>query len=375
MNLRPIILDRYLFREFVLAFVAVISFCALLLLVGSIFDKFGEILDSGAPISTIAYYFLSSLPGQLMHVIPIASMLAVLFSVGALARNNEVLAMLTSGVHGLRLSIPIVFGGIIIVIATFIMTEYVVPPLERANKIYELKLEGEDIREITMNANVFARGRNEWFYMARVYSNQEKEMMRPSIVNLSADHSAVRMRIEADSAQFQENNRDQKSSLWLFENPRIWEFDADGKLTSYTAEAGSKVIALEEDLPTILAQQRKPEEMNYHQLKERIRILDARDQPTVDLRTDLLRKLTYPLGILIIMMIGFSFAVKSRAGTAMQIIGYGISWAVAYYLVNAILQALGRAGSIPPVAATIVPSVIFALVAFYMMRRSYQWHA
>src|SRR5690606_1678545 len=115
-----------------------------------------------------------------------------------------------------------------------------------------------------------------------------------SIIHLQPGHDTIKMRIEAESAQFQENNREEHTSIWLFEQPRIWEFDAQGQLTTYTAEAGSKIIALEEDLPTILAQQRKPEEMNFHQLRERIRILDARDQPTYDLRTDLFRKITYP---------------------------------------------------------------------------------
>lgn len=375
MNLRPIIIDRYLFREFVYAFVAVIAFCALLLLVASIFDRFSEILESGAPMSTVATYFLSSLPGQLMQIVPIAAMLAVLFSVGALARTNEVLAMLTSGVHALRLSLPIIFGGILIVIGTFVMNEYVVPPLERTSKIYELKLENRDTRKITMNANAFARGETDWFYMARVYSNEDKKMIRPTVVNLSPDHSTLKMRIEGDAATFIENNRADNTSLWLFENPRTWKFDSQGKLTTFTAENTAQTIALEADLPTILAQQAKPEEMNYHQLKQRVEILEARDQPTQDIRTDLLRKITFPVGIIVVMMIGFSYAIKSRAGTAMKIIGIGISWAVAYYLVNAVLQALGRAGAISPAAATIVPTLVFAVIAIFLMRRSYQWHA
>lgn len=375
MNLRPLIIDRYIFREFILAFFAVMAFCALLLLVASIFDRFGEILEYGASMSTIVLFFLSKLPGQLMHVVPIASMLAVLFSIGSLARTNEVLSMLTNGIHGLRISVPIIFGGILIVIGTFVMNEYVVPVTERANKFYDNQLEDRDVRRVTMSENVFARGRNEWFYLARVYSNPDKQMIKPTIVNLTPDHSLVRYRIEAESATFQENNPAERQSLWAFEQPRIWEFDNNGKLTTYTAVDTSRTIALEEDLTAILAQQMKPEEMNYHQLRERIRILEAREQPTVDLKTDLLRKVTFPLGILIIMLIGFSYAVKSRAGTAMAIIGYGIVWAVVYYLINAMLQALGRAGSIPPAAATILPTIAFAIIAMYLMRRSYQWHS
>lgn len=375
MNFRPLILDRYIFKEFVLAFFAVMAFCALLLLVASIFDRFSEILDYGASIYIVVMFFLSKLPGQLMHVVPIAAMLAVLFSVGSLARTNEVLAMLTSGVHGLRLSVPIIFGGILIVIGTFLMNEYVVPVTERANKFYDNQLEDRDIRRVTMNDDVFARGKNEWFYMARVYSIPEKRMIKPIIVNLRPDHRTVRLRIEAETATFVENRPDEKQSLWVLEQPRIWQFGDDGKLTTFTADNTARTIPLEEDLTTILSQQMKPEEMNYHQLRERVRILEARDQPTANLRTDLLRKITYPFGILVIMMIGFSYAVKSRAGTAMAIVGYGIIWAVVYYLANAILQALGRAGSIPPMAATIVPTIVFAIIAAWLMRRSYQWHA
>lgn len=374
MNLRPIILDRYIFREFVLAFVAVMGFCALLLLVASIFDRFSEILEYGAPMDVIVVYFLSALPGQLIYVIPIASMLAVLFSVGSLARTNEVLAMLTGGVHALRLALPIIFGGVLIMVGAFFLNEYVVPHTERTRKIYDLKLEDRDIRQITMNANVFTRGRDGWIYLARVYSNKDKKLVKPTIVDLNDAHSRSKLRIEAASATFLENDREKHESLWRFDDARVWKFDNAGNMTTYTAEA-STVLPLEEDLPAILAQQIKPEEMNYQQLKGRIKLLKTRNQPVADLQTDLLQKLMFPLGILIIMMIGFSFAVKSRAGTAMAIIGYGISWAVGFFMINTILQALGRTGTIPPFAATVVPAIIFAGIAAYMMRRSYQWHA
>ena len=59
----------------------------------------------------------------------------------------------------------------------------------------------------------------------------------------------------------------------------------------------------------------------------------------------------------------------------MTIIGYGIGWAVIYYIMNAVLQALGRAGSIPPGMATILPAIVFTFIAIWLLRRSYQWHA
>jgi lipopolysaccharide export LptBFGC system permease protein LptF len=115
--------------------------------------------------------------------------------------------------------------------------------------------------------------------------------------------------------------------------------------------------------------------MNFNQLQERIRILSARNQPIASLQTDLLRKVTFPVGILVIMVIGFAYAVRARAGTAMTIFGYGIAWAVAYYLVNAIMQALGHSGRISPLSATLLPTIAFLFMAAVYLRKSYRWHA
>ncbi|MGI8908678.1 MAG: LptF/LptG family permease [Candidatus Sumerlaeaceae bacterium] len=373
MTFRPHILDRYLFREFVLSFVTVMAFCTLLMLVGSIFTKFSDIMEHDAAWLDVVMYFLTSLPGRLMVVVPIASMLAVLFSVGGLARTNEVLAMLTNGVHGLRLSVPIIFGGIIIVVTTFVMNEYVVPPLERLSRQYELILEEKDIESGQAAKSVFARGRDNWFYMCRVYTSRNKRMAKPTIVTLADDQTNLVQRIEASAAVLVKNDPQQKKSLWNVEAPRTWKLDG-GQITTYSAINTSVTLALEEDLNKILSQRAKAEEMNFHQLRERIQILSAREQPVGALRTDLFRKITFPLGILVIMLIGFGYAVRARAGTAVAIFGYGIGWAVTYYLVNAVAQALGHSGSISPYSATVLPTIAFMVIAVVYLRRSYRWH-
>jgi lipopolysaccharide export system permease protein len=374
MALRPQILDRYLFREFVLSFTAVMAFCTLLILVGSIFGKFADIMEHYVSWRVIFMYFLTSLPARVMFVVPIAAMLAVLFSIGGLARTNEVLAMLTSGVHGLRLAVPIMLGGVLIVIATFICNEYVVPPLERISREYELMLEEKDPSTMLATKGVFARGRDNWFYFCRVYTAKNRRMGKPTIITLSDDHTNVEQRVEARSAVLVENVPSEKKSVWAFQEPRIWKLQA-GEITTFTAQNTTNTLSLEEDLTKILTQKTKPEEMNFNQLRDRIKILSARNQPVAALQTDLLRKISFPLGILLIMIIGFGYAVRARAGTAMTIFGYGIAWAVTYYLVNAVAQALGHSGSISPIAASFAPIVCFVIFAVHYLRKSYRWHS
>jgi len=374
MRLTPTILDRYIFRELLLSFAAVMSFCALLLLIADIFDRFGDIIDHDASFTTAALYFLTNLPARLVQIIPMAGTLAVLFALGGLARTNEVLAMVTNGIHGLRVAVPVIVAGALVVIGTFIMNEYVVPPLSRTAQALELQMEQKNVARRYTTKDVFARGRDNMFYMARTYDARQRRLGRPTIVQLTDDRTNLVRRIDAEFAVQVKNLPEEKKSIWMVQEPRIWTFDSTGKVASYEVSETSVPLEFEEDLGKVLAQTAKAEEMNFHQMRERIKILSARQQPVFSLETDYLRKLTFPFGILLIMMIGYSYAIKARAGTLMTLFGRGVSWAIAYYLASAVFQALGRSGTVPPTVATIVPTLAFLLVAILYVERSYRWH-
>lgn len=373
--LRPLILDRYIFREFFLAFFAVMSFCALLLLVAEIFDKFGDIMENNVDFETVAGYFACSLPGNLIQVVPIAATLAVLFSIGNLARNNEVLALMTSGVHGLRIAAPVIAGGFIIFVGYIVTNESIIPPLMEQGRKLESRLEGKTESKIVTQRNVFARGRDNRFYLMYSYNSKENTMIQPEIIDLSDDWSTLRGRIEAAGAKLVRNVPEEKKSEWVFSRPKFWSFNKNGHLDSFKQYETTVSVLLEEDLPTILSQKRDPAEMNFLELRRHVQILAVRSQPVHEYQTDLLQKITIPLGILLIMVIGFSYAARSRAGTAMTAFGYGVMWAIAYYGVNAVLRAFGHSGTVTPLFAAFFPLVVFSFAALHYLRRSYRWYS
>jgi lipopolysaccharide export LptBFGC system permease protein LptF len=209
----------------------------------------------------------------------------------------------------------------------------------------------------------------------RSYNSKERLMTMPQIVDLSDDHSTLKGRIEATRGRLVKNVPEEQKSQWIFTNTRFWSFDDQGNLLSYQEYPGDISVLLEEDLPTILAAKRDPEEMNYVELRKHIQILATRRQPVHEYRTDLIQKVTFPLGILLIMIIGFSYAARSRAGTAMAAFGYGIVWAILYYGLNASLRAFGHSGSVSPLAAGILPTIVFFVAAVYYLRRSYRWYS
>ena len=83
--LRPKILDRYLLREFVTTLVGVLAACTIVLLVAKVFEEFDNVIENHAPLGVALKYFLYILPFRVLEVVPLATLLAVIFSIGTLA--------------------------------------------------------------------------------------------------------------------------------------------------------------------------------------------------------------------------------------------------------------------------------------------------
>lgn len=370
------ILDKLLLREFWLSFIATLAFCTLLLVVATIFDKFQEIIENDAPFDKVVLYFLCSLPFKLVQVMPLVAALAVLFSVGGLARNNEILAFLTSGVHSLRIAAPIIGSGVIILLGVFIVNEFFVAPLEQQARYLERRyIEAKSESKLVTRRDIFVRGMGNRFYLMKMYDTRQGQMYSPQIVDMTEDYSTLRQRIDANEAQLLGERPSEQRSEWELDQPRIWIFNDDGRLKSFEHFTGKHVVFLEPDLSVILGQKKKPEEMNFFELRQHINILAERDQPVYEYETDLHRKLSYPLSILLAMSLAFSYAVRSRAGNATSAFGYGLAWTIAIYAVSAFFTALGHAGAIAPWWAAWLPIIYFAGTAVYYVRKSYRWYA
>jgi lipopolysaccharide export system permease protein len=370
------ILDRLLLSEFWLAFFATLAFCALLLIVATIFEKFQDIIENDAPLNKVVLYFLCSLPFKLIQVIPMVCALAVLFSVGGLARNNEILAFLTSGVHNLRILAPVAASGAVIMVGVFVVNEFFVARLEQEARYLERRyIEAKSEARLVTRRDIFVRGMGNRFYLMKMYDTREGRMYNPQIVDMTEDYSALRQRIDAREAKLIADKRGEQRSEWQLSQPRIWSFDERGNLTNFEQITGERRVYLEPDLSVILGQKKKPEEMNFFELRRHIQILAERAQPVFDYETDLYRKLTLPISILVAMTMAFSYAVRTRAGNATSAFGYGLTWVIGLYAANAVFGALGHSGVIPPFSAAWLPIFLFAGAAVVHVRKSYRWYA
>ena len=121
------ILDRYIMSQVVKG-----TLLALLVLVSlAVFFTFiGELEDLGRGnynLVEISIYVLLGLPGKLVEFMPLAILLGTILSLGALASNSEIIAIQSSGVSVFRLLKSILLAAILLAVASYLISDWVVP--------------------------------------------------------------------------------------------------------------------------------------------------------------------------------------------------------------------------------------------------------
>ena len=101
------ILEKYLIKQFLATqLFALIAFAAIFIIIDIIgfLDKF---IDHSVSFSMLIQYYIFYLPYIIILTLPVATLLASLFSVGQLSRYNEITAMRASGLSIYRILSPL----------------------------------------------------------------------------------------------------------------------------------------------------------------------------------------------------------------------------------------------------------------------------
>lgn len=105
------ILARYVLREHVAPFVAALGVLTGLMLLNQLARRFGDLVGKGLPWYVIAEVFSLSIPFIVAMTMPMAVLVAVLYTFSRLAGDNEITAFKAGGVSLIRLMVPVLLAS------------------------------------------------------------------------------------------------------------------------------------------------------------------------------------------------------------------------------------------------------------------------
>src|SRR4051812_573194 len=127
-------LDRYVVRQFLQTYFYCIAGFISIWFIFDVSDNISTFLDQRTSRLLILKYYLTQIPQILVVLLPIALLLALLFSLGRLSRSNEIVSMLTAGVSLPRILAPLFIIALLTTTASTFLNYSLAPHGEYARK-------------------------------------------------------------------------------------------------------------------------------------------------------------------------------------------------------------------------------------------------
>lgn len=353
------ILNRYIARKFMhILLFAILAFISIFVIVDLI-ENLDTFINNEYPTQIVIEYYVNYIPFILVLVLPVAMLISALFSVGTMARQNEIVAMKAAGISLYSIFLPLFIIAILVSFLAMGIANYLVP--RATERQTDLREHYEDRRPQKERLdNVYIRDENDRRISMRYYNVKNNIGNTVSIRKFADDYLASR--IDAKKITWQD-------SLWVLQTGYERIFTDEGETAIPFDNRIFKSTTL---LPENIAKQLKiPEEMSYNELKDFIREVERNGADPDRWRVDLYLKIALPFANFIIVLFGspLSSSQTRKSGTAK---GFGISLAVTFFYFGILktTQAMGHNGKIEPLLAAWFANIVFGVVGIFVLLRA-----
>lgn len=311
----------------------------------------------------IVQYYLYQIPMKMPEALPISSLLASVISMIQLARHNEITAMRAAGMGPLRISLPIIVGGIICTIFSFLVGEFVVPSAaKRMHYVQQVLIEGEKDNQIMEGARWARKGNR--FYSFDDFDPIAKVMTNYHYLDTS-DNFRPRVSLKAKLAFF-----DTQQNNWLASEIKKVYFRMDGSIYK-TEDIKSATVEFPVAPQKLRRDRRQPAEMSFGELKDNIRRGENSGIDTLGLKTDFHVKLAFTFAAFVVCLMGLKFAYASeRSVESAKNVLIAVLIGMSYWVVLTTTSALGRQGTLPPALAAWGANIVISLIAISTIWRT-----
>ena len=351
----PGLLDRYVARSYLR--VAGIAFAALLGLfyISTFLDKSERIFKGTATASTVGVLLLYMTPQFIYYVIPIAALLSVLVTFGALSRTSELTVMKACGISLYRMALPVVLLSLLFSSVIFSLEQRLLARANRQAEILDSKIRGRQPRIFDALNRRWVVSRDGDIYHFRLFDPRRHELSGLTIYTPRKDVWALATLTYADRAQYAGGWR--ASSGWAQDftrDPPFWTSFKDHKLPDL------------ESPDYFETEQPVAEMMTVGQLRRYVQDLSASGLNVVPQAVELQRKMAFPFVTLVMALLAIPFGVSMGSRGTLYGIGVGIVLALSYWILSSLFVALGKGGLLTPVLAGWAPNIIVLGTACYL---------
>ena len=334
-----------------------------LLAMFSFFDLIQELDSLGQGnygISQMLVFVLLSIPGHVYDVVPVAVLVGMMYSLGTLARNSELVVMRVSGLSLLNIGWILVKVGMLFTVLTFFVGELITPISEKMAQ--RLRVKATD----SVIAQDFKSGL--WVKDGKSFVNVETVLPDASLLNVRIYEFDESFKLRSISVAKKGEFEDERwglSEVTQIKFNTYKNVEQNNIQTQTFNQANWKSLIRPELLNVLLV---APEKMSVWNLYAFIQHLQANRQKTTRYNVALWSKMIYPLAcmVMVILALPFGFIQQRTGGTSAKLF-IGVMLGVVYQIMNRVFIHLGVLNDWPPLMSAITPTILFLMAGLSLL--------
>jgi lipopolysaccharide export system permease protein len=356
------ILDRYVLRKFAAPF----AYCFFgfngVWLVFDLSEHLPDFVKGRATPAQLAEYYASQLPEIVVVSIPLAMLLALLYSLAAMSRSNEIISMLGAGRSVLRIIAPLLGAGVFLSLVVAFFNYESAPRASGVKKEYISAIVNGVKRQKMLSAHLF-RNREDfrtWFVGSMPAGGGAIENVQ--IIQQDAAGEILEQWL-ARRAEF-----DPYQSRWILRDARHSAPDPGGGPAAIGLKDSIVIDGWSETPWRVASSMVKPDFLSVPELQDYLEFnSDFPDKRLAPYRTHLHYRWAVPAACFFVVFVAAPCGiVYSRRGV---LGGVALAIALFFLLVFAshLFIAFGKAGRVSPFTAAWGPLGFFFVAGVYLL--------
>jgi lipopolysaccharide export system permease protein len=349
----------YMAKMFLLRTLAVIAALVVILQTLDLLSESGKIFAHAGNGDVELWRYVSlRLPQLVAFVLPFGALLGTLIALATLNQNSEVVSMKAAGLSAHQIIAPLILASILLAGVSFAFNERIVTRASETLSDWQEAEYGPIPRDSGIRPNVWVRY-NEDLVLAREVRSAGNRTALFNVTIYDRTGETLQAILNAPRAE-------RKGRGWLLHDVTRFDVTTGQTSRSQTMDWGEGLEPLQFTLAKV-----KADQQTFPTLRHSIAQLKASGRPTADLESGLWHKLSKPLSIILMPLLGAIAAFGlARSGQLLLRAVVGMALGFAFFVADNFSLAMGNFGAYPPLVAAWAPFLLFLLIGETVLIRT-----
>jgi lipopolysaccharide export system permease protein len=353
-------LYSYLLKELLLLFVLSLSLFTFILVISNLGKMADQVINKGVGLGDIFLLMAYLSPKFFTFTLPMAFLLSSVVALGRLASENEILALKANGVNLFFLYVPIALLGLGVFCAGFLNSGFLLSKGSRAfqDTLVSIFKKGFSIEDKEGVFNDSIKG--VVIYIDKV-DTKTKELSGIVISDDRDESARMAVTAERGAVSLDANTLDM---LFQLKNGSLQRWE---KGTDTYRSLSFKDYKLPLNLGSLIPKEwrKPPYEMDVQELRKAI--VKAKPEDKYDLVLEIYKKVSIPFSIFAFTLLTVPLGIRRKSGGLFLGVVFSLLIFVAYYMLSALFENMGRTLGVWPGIVSFAPNIVFCLIGLFLL--------